>query len=99
MAHAIVPPPLPGKPRPTQRPVPFFDAGEEGRQRGEAESVDAALLLVESHRRLGCVHYDACLEAAVVAGWRGWSCSECPLAAVPRSPRLAAGEPGVAALH
>ncbi len=80
MAFAIVQPSMTGTPHPTQRPAPFFRAGGEGRQAGEADSVEEALQLVESHRRLWCVHYDACLEVAADAGWHGWSCAACPLA-------------------
>lgn len=83
MAFAIAEPQTTGIPRPTERPAPFFRGGGEGREEGEAESVEAALLLVESHRRLWCIHYDACLEVAAGAGWHGWSCSECPLSAAP----------------
>lgn len=83
MAYATSQPALVGMPYPTPRPAPFFRAADEGRHAGEAESVEAALLLVESHRRVWCIHYDACLEVAAGAGWHGWSCCACPLAAAP----------------
>jgi hypothetical protein len=84
MSDAIVQQlPVAGEPYPTERPAPFLGATGEGQQDGEAENVEAALILVESHRRLWCVHYDSCLELAVGAGWHGWSCAACPLAAAP----------------
>jgi hypothetical protein len=74
------------EPHPTQRPVPFFGGGGDLPGKGEAENVEAALLLVESHRRLWCPHYDSCLAVAVDAGWHGWGCSSCSLAAAPPPP-------------
>ena len=28
-------------------------------------------------RHLDCVHYDSCLDVAIVKGWESWSCAEC----------------------
>jgi hypothetical protein len=94
MTYAIVQSTTEPRPRPTSRPAPFFGDGERVRE-GEARSVDGALRLVESHRRLDCRHYDSCLELAANAGWRGWSCCECELGVIAER-RPTTGRPRVA---
>jgi hypothetical protein len=29
------------------------------------------------HRRVYCVHYDGCLDLAVMRDWRSWTCARC----------------------
>lgn len=42
---------------------------------------------VSEHRSVYCPEYDDCLEIAVRAGWRSWSCESCPRAREVRAPR------------
>jgi hypothetical protein len=43
--------------------------------------------VVSEHRSVYCPDYDDCLEIAVRAGWRSWSCESCPRAREVRAPR------------
>ena len=43
--------------------------------------------VVDGHRNLYCVHYDACLDVAVKLDWDSWSCEKCALFRVHDEPR------------